>query len=91
MLVDTTYSNVYVDHMEADLYVPGNVIYNDRSSLKTSNGTGWKIIAGATKELVYKEGTGGDARFSRTIRFTQISRTQIVVSDTYNHCLRLLD
>ena len=77
--------------MESDLYIPGNVIYTDRYSIKTSNDTGSQIIAGSTTHSGYQEGTGSAARFNYIYGFTQISSTQIVVSDTSNVCLRLVD
>ena len=77
--------------MEVDLYIPGNVIYTDRNSIRTSNGTVSQIIAGNTTQDGYQEGTASAARFRLIQGFTQISSTQIVVSDTYNYCLRLVD
>ena len=51
----TTTSTVY--HMEDDhYYIPGNIIYNERYSLRTSHGTGSEIIAGNTTLYGYREG-----------------------------------
>ena len=88
-LFTTTSYTVY--HMESDLYIPGNVIYTDSCSIKTSNGTGSQVIAGNTTQYGYLEGTGSAAQFNYIQGFTQISSTQIVVSDTSNGCLRLVD
>ena len=77
--------------MEADLYIPGNVIYTDAFSIKTSNSTESQIIAGDTTQYGYQEGTGSAARFESIWGCTQISSTRLVVSDTDNHCLRLID
>ena len=46
-LFTTTSGPVY--HMESDLYIPGNAIYIDGHSIKTSNGTGMQNIAGKTR------------------------------------------
>ena len=90
MEVFTTTSTI-VYHMEADRYIPGSVMYTDNYSLKTSNGSGSEIIAGNTTERGYKEDAGSDARFTGIRGFTQISRTRVVVSDSWNYCLRLVN
>ena len=88
-LFTTTSGPVY--HMESDLYIPGNVIYTGLHSIKRSNGTGSQIIAGSRTQFGYKEGTGTAAVFNNIYGFTQISSTQIIVSELMNKCLRLVD
>ena len=77
--------------MEFDRYIPGNIIFSDRYSLKTTNGTYTQLIAGVTRTPGYQQGKGTKARF-RTIRgLTQISRNVVVVADYDNHCLRKIN
>lgn len=77
--------------MEIDLYSPGSVVYTDKNSLKTSDGTSSKIIAGDTLKWEYIEGKGAEARFEFISGFTQLTDKRLVVADYYNHCLRLID
>ena len=67
----TTEELVY--HMEADLYSPGNILFSDRSSLKTSGGEKTVTIAGSASGRGYIEGGGDTARFDQIFGFTQLS------------------
>lgn len=80
-----------VDHMEPDHYKPGFVIFDDQHALSSSNGTITETIAGNSTESGYKEGIGSAARFRTINGLTQISSTQIIVSDRVNHRLRQVD
>lgn len=73
------------------MYKPGNIIYTDYSSLKTSDGVTSTLIAGNTTEQGYREGRGAEARFYRITGFTQITQNHVVVADILNNCLRMID
>ena len=81
----------HVYHMESDRYRPGHIIYTDLYVLMTSDGTTTHLIAGNSTQHGYKEGVGADARFDYISGFTQISERLVVVADTNNHCMRLID
>lgn len=82
-------ANVY--HMELDLYRPGNIVYIDGNALMTSNGTTTDNIAGSIGSPTYQEGVGGSARFYSPRGFAQISKTDVIVADYNNYCLRHVD
>lgn len=77
--------------MEPDYYVPGNIIYSDHYGIRTTNGTTTQTIAGNESSPGYREGIGENAKFNSVEGFHQLSHTQIVVSDSWNDCLRLID
>ena len=81
----------YVLHMELDRYRPGYIVYPDKHALMTSNGTTTHLIAGSSTQEGYREGVGADARFNDIGGFTQISVKLVVVADTDNNCMRLID
>ena len=76
--------------MESDRYRPGYLIYTDWYALMTSDGTKTHIIAGGT-QYGYRKGVGAEVRFSNIRGFAQISEKLVVVADTHNACLRLID
>ena len=84
-------TSTYVEHMELDRYRPGNLVYTDWRALMTGDGTTIHLIAGKSSELGYREGVGAAARFSRITGFTQISEKLVVVADSHNGCMRLID
>ena len=77
--------------MEVDQYRPGHIIFTDYRSLKTTDGTSVRLIAGKTQVFGYKEGVRDRAVFNDIYGFTQIASNRVVVADRYNHCLRLID
>ena len=77
--------------MELDRYRPGFIIYTDNSALMTSDGTTTHLIAGDSTHEAYREGVGAEARFRWITVFAQITEKLVVVADTLNHCLRLID
>ena len=80
-----------VKYMEADLYIPGNILFVDGNSLKTTDGTRTTIITGNVSTSGYVEGTASEALYNSITSFTQISPTLVVIADNGNDCLRLLD
>lgn len=75
-------------HMEEDRYVPGNLLFSDDSSLKTTDGSTTDTIVGSPLSRAYREGTGTDAQFHWITGFIQHSANKVVVADIGNSCLR---
>ena len=81
----------YVYHIEADQYVPGNILFSDGHALKTTDGTTTWLIAGSATSRGYSTSSGSSARFRYIFGFHQVSATRVFLVDTYNHCMRMLD
>ena len=77
--------------MELDRYRPGFIVYTDKHALMTSDGTTTHLIAGNSTQEGYREGVGAEARFYDIGGFTQILDKLVVVADSSNHCMRLID
>ena len=77
--------------MELDRYRPGSIIFTDAHTLETSDGTKTHLIAGNPTQSGYREGVGAEAWFRYITGFTQISEKLVVVADSSNHCMRLID
>ena len=86
---DTT--NSAISHMQEDLFIPGNIVYSEGKSLKTTNGRTKQLIAGDSGVYGYAEGIGVDAYFKYIASFLQLNSTTLLVVDSGNHCLRLVD
>ena len=87
-----------VRHMERDLYIPGNILYITKHSLWTIN------LESSTPELIvgsdsgkrpgdpsYQEGQGAEAMFDGLTGFLQWNSTAVIVADSNNDCVRLVD
>ena len=85
----TTESNV--NHIEADQYVPGNILFSDGHALKTTDGTTTWLIAGSPSSSGYSTSSGSSARFYYLSGFHQVSATRVFLVDRNNHCMRMLD
>ena len=85
----STSAEVY--HIELDHYRPGYLVYSDSFALMTGDGTTTHLIAGSSTQGGYREGVGADARFFLMQGFAQISEKLVVVADTANSCLRLIN
>ena len=70
-----------VKHMEPDLFIKGNILYIDRCALKTTDGVTSTTIAGHCSP---KFGLG-------LTSFRQISPSEVVVTDSIQNCLKLID
>ena len=94
-LVDATASTFSSDRpyfIELDEYNAGEMIYIHEIALKsTSAGATATIIAGNVNEQAFKNGAASVARFDRPEGFTKTSSICIVVSDTYNKCVRVIN
>ena len=77
--------------MQEDLFIPGNIVYSEGKSLKTTNGRTKQLIAGDSGVYGYAEGIGVDAYFKYIASFLQLNSTTLLVVDSGNHCLRLVD
>lgn len=86
-----TKTSSYVHHMEIDLYRKGNILYTDFQAVQTSDGFKTQLIAGDIARRGYKEGIGKYALFSTVTGFIQLSANHVVVADSGNHCMRMLD
>jgi len=84
-----TTSTVY--YMEKDEYIPGNVLFIDRYSLRTTNGISVSTIAGSPTSNGYSTSSGTSGRFSSLYGFYQKNRTHVIVADCGNGCLRMID
>ena len=80
----------YVNHLERDLYIPGNILFSDGSAMKTTDGSSTSLIAGSASQYDYREGVGSQAIFSFILSFLQLSTKQALIADHDNHCLRSL-
>ena len=88
---DIIFTSHYVYHMELDRYRPGFIVYTEKPALMTSDGTTTHLIAGNSTQYGYREGVGAEARFSYIKGLEQISEKLVVVADSANHCMRLID
>lgn len=77
-------------HMEPDKYIEGNMLYNTHTALKSTDGTSTSVIAGGLK-MAYEEGRGEDAKFTFMNRFLQVNSVCVIVIDSFNHVLRLIN
>ena len=84
-LVNTSH---YVFHMAPDSYQPGNIIYSDKHSLKTTDGVTTAIIAGYPSEPGYVDAYGENAGFEFITGFIGITAKILIAADHNNHCLR---
>ena len=74
--------------MELDSYQPGNIIYTDKHSLKTTDGVTAATIAGHQTQSGYKDADRESARFDYITGFKGITAKILIAVDQYNHCLR---
>ena len=74
--------------MEPDSYQPGNIIYTDPCSLKTTDGVTTAIIAGHPTTSGYKDADGENARFRYITGFVGVTANILIAVEYYNHCLR---
>ena len=77
--------------MEFDSYKPGNIIYTDQNSLKTTDGVTTAIIAGHPTQSGYKDAEGENSMFQRITGFIGITVKILIVVDRNNYCLRRIN
>ena len=82
----------YVSHIEPDLYIPGNILFSDGCSLKTTDGLMSSLIAGSaiSAEREYIEGVGKGIEFCYITGFAQLTESQVIFVDIAP-CLRTVD
>lgn len=88
-----TYLNTtgMVYHMEKDLSREGFIMFSDGASLETTNGKTTYKIVGVADQTGYMEGVGRAARFGWITGFAQLNETHVMIVDSQNHCLRIVD
>jgi len=84
-------STSIVHYMEKDEYIPGNILFTDGYSLRTTNGSSVSTIAGSPTSSGYSTSSGTSGRFSSLYGFYQKNRTHVIVADYSNACLRMID
>lgn len=87
--------------MSKDMFNPGQVLFGDGCALKSTNGESTRTIAGQARndylpdtpwiENKYVEGVGESARFKNLRGIYQHNETHVLVVDSGNHCIRLID
>jgi len=77
--------------MEEDEYIPGNILFTDLHSLRTTDGISVSTIAGSPKSRGYNNSSGTSARFNGLYGFYQKNSTHVIVADYGNACLRMID
>lgn len=82
-----TDSNVF--HMEVDRSINGNILFSDGFSLKTADGRTVTTVTHLSALISYQADSDTSSLLSNVRGFTQISETEIVLADYFNHCLRL--
>lgn len=89
-----------VTHIEYDKYIPGNILFTSGAALYTknlSNDAPSALIIGQSAPLRspestrYRDGNRSVALFSQLFGFTQLSSFEVVVTDSANGVLRLID
>ena len=78
-------------HIAEDEYVPGNLLFVERHTIKTTDGTTTSLIAGSSTSYGYLEDVGANARFDDILSFVQLSKARVILTDSDNHCLRSVD
>lgn len=79
--------------MAEDLRHPGHLLMAENHCLKTLNLANQQtsLVVGNSYIAGYREGSGGSARFNILSGFEQINSSHVLITDVYNHCIRLLD
>jgi len=77
--------------LNEDKYIPGNILFTDKYSLRTTDGISVSTIAGSPTSSGYSTGTGTSGRFDYLFGFYQKNKTHVIVADYYNACLRMID
>ena len=91
-VVDDNVCELNIHHLEPELYVPGNILFADGNSLKTTNGNKTLLIVGISHTGADSEGAGTDATFRHISgTFLQTSPEEVLILDSGNHCVRSID
>lgn len=77
--------------MAEDNFKSGNILFSDRHSLKSTDGSTTSLIVGSASFSGYAGGVGIQARFDFISSFVQLTPTDVLVVDFGNHCFRTVD
>ena len=82
-----------ITYMEKDQFQPGNILYINSAAMKSLNTSHWQphVIAGRDNFDEYQEGQGSNARFNFMESFYQRNSTTVIVADSGNNCVRIVD
>ena len=80
-----------VQWLAEDLLIPGNILYCDHFTIKTTDGTQSVLLAGVESTTGYTNGAGETAKFNKIASFVQLNSSHVVIADRRNSCIRLLD
>lgn len=75
--------------MATDNYLPGNILFSDVHTLKTTDRNSVTLIVGSLEG--YEDGVGNVAEFNWITGFYQLNKTHVLLSDSVNCCLRLVN
>lgn len=91
--MSTFSTDVEVDlwSLEIDAFSPGSIMFSDKNSLKTTDGTTTTLLAGDANNIGYVNGNGATSRFYVIGTFVQLEPQKILIVDSSNHCLRTFD
>ena len=81
-------------HIEADLYIPGNIIFSDLQALLTSDGINKTVFVSQYVRwpyMPYREGKGMNATFSSITSFVQPDENTVYAADSNHGCVREID
>ena len=81
----------FVNHMEPDLFIKGNILYIDHCALKTTDGVTSTTVAGHSTTCYHHLAPGLLANFKNLRGFRQISHSEVTVADYSQNCLKLID
>jgi len=74
-----------------DLHRPGKILFIDKCSVCSTDGVSIQTMAGSANNCTFAENDNQEARFQVMHGFVQRNASQLIVADTGNHCLRLVD
>ena len=76
-----------------DPYFTGNIVHSEGRALRSTDGgqTFQAVIAGNVTQSGYAEGVQQAATFRRISSCLHLNRTSLLVVDSGNHCLRLVN
>lgn len=80
-----------VYHMAIDRISPGYLLFSDNGAVKLTNGSSTQTIAGQALIPGYRNEIGEEARFTLVMSFVHLNDTHLILADSGNYCLRLLN
>lgn len=85
--------NIYIHSIQADEWIPGNILATIGSALYTISSSGdSELLTGSIQGQGYQNGHDYDALFNKTAGILQLNGgREVIISDYWNSCLRKLD